>query len=440
MKTIHKFLSVLTLLALLTLTLATPALAFDGRGGDNVVIEADEVVEDDLYVGAETFVLEGTVEGDLVVFAQTITINGTVNGDLMAAGQSVVINGTVTDDVRIAGAGLLLGETANIGGDVISAGASLETKSGSSVGHDVVFAGGQSLLAGDVSDDVLAGTPALELRGAFGGDVQAWVDANEETKSSPPMQMYMQEMPIAIPSVQPGLTIAEDASIEGNLEYTSTIDLAIPSGVVAGEVIRTTPQVDQRPEKAEPTPAQRALDWTLGLLRSVITLVLFGLLLAWLLPTFMRNVMGKLEDKPAASLGWGVVAFCAFFFAIFFIIVVMIIGGVVFGLLTLDGISSTIIWVGLLAIFELIVGFILVTAFLTKILVGWLGGKLILGRFNPTLAQHKVWPLLLGMFLVALAIALPFAGPLFGLIVMFLGLGALWIWARDLWQTRKTAS
>jgi hypothetical protein len=439
MKTIHKF-SILALIALLMLTFATPALAFDGRGGDNVVVEADEVVEDDLYVGAETFTLEGTVNGDLVVFAQTITINGTVNGDLIAAGQSVVINGTVTDDARIAGAGLQLGESANVAGDVISAGASLETKKGSAVGNDVVFAGGQSLLAGDVADDLLAGTPALELRGNFGGDVQAYVDANEQTQSSPPMQMYMQDMPIAIPSIQPGLTISDNASIEGNLEYTSTVDLGIPAGVVAGEVIRTEPQVEHRPEKAAPTPGQLAVKWTLDLLRSIITLVLFGLLLGWLVPVFMKNVMNELATKPAASLGWGLVAFAAFFFVLLLIVMVTVIGAVVFGLLTLDGISATIVWVGIFAFLEVILGFVLVAAFLTKIIVAWLGGRLILGRANPALADHKLWPLLLGAVIVALAIALPYAGWLFGWIVLFLGLGALWIWGRDRWQARKTAA
>ena len=42
--------SILVLALLLIAVLATPVLAFDSRGGENVVIAADEVVEDDLYV------------------------------------------------------------------------------------------------------------------------------------------------------------------------------------------------------------------------------------------------------------------------------------------------------------------------------------------------------------------------------------------------------
>src|SRR5688500_11070890 len=91
-----KLFSILALLAVLSLTLATPASAFDGRSGDRIVIESDEVIADDLYVTAGEFVLDGTVNGDVIAMGQIITINGTVEGDVMAAGQTLVVNGTVT--------------------------------------------------------------------------------------------------------------------------------------------------------------------------------------------------------------------------------------------------------------------------------------------------------------------------------------------------------
>src|SRR3972149_6919761 len=121
-----KLISVFTILALTLLSIAVPVNAFDGRGGDLVIIGADEVIEDDLYVGANEFVLDGTVRGDLIVGGSSITINGTVEGDLWAAGQIVIINGEVMDDARIAGAGLQVGSGAVIGDHLIAAGASLE--------------------------------------------------------------------------------------------------------------------------------------------------------------------------------------------------------------------------------------------------------------------------------------------------------------------------
>ncbi|MBM3125891.1 MAG: polymer-forming cytoskeletal protein [Chloroflexi bacterium] len=439
MKTSNKFLSTMALLALLLLTITSPAHAFDGRGGESVIIAADEVINDDLYVGANEFVLDGTVNGDVVAAGTTITINGTVNGDLIAAAQTVVINGTITDDARIAGAALQVGTSASIGGDLVAAGASLETKKSSKVQGEIVVGAGQSLLAGDAAGDVLAGAGAVELRGEFGGDVQAYVDVMEGTESRPPMNLYMTNIPITLPSVDPGLTISDEARIAGDLTYTSTIDLSFPASAIEGRITRVEPVVEPEAVRIQPTRGQLALKWTLDLLRDIVTLILFGLLLAWLVPGFMKSLMDKIHSQPAASLGWGLVTYAGFFFLILLVIVVMIVGGVVFGFLTLGGVSGTIIVLGILAIFELIVAFVLITAFLTKIIIGWWSGRWILGRFNPSLAENKIWPLVLGVSITALAIALPFVGWLFGLVVTFLGLGALWLWGRSLWQNRATA-
>src|SRR4030065_1785700 len=98
-----KFISVVTVLILMMAVLVTPAYAFEDRTGDYVSIEANEVIDDDLYVAAQVFTLDGMVTGDLVVVAQTITINGEIGGDLIAAGQTGIINGKGGDAVRHAG-------------------------------------------------------------------------------------------------------------------------------------------------------------------------------------------------------------------------------------------------------------------------------------------------------------------------------------------------
>jgi cytoskeletal protein CcmA (bactofilin family) len=438
MKTIHKFLSVFSLFALLMLTFTTPALAFDGRSGDNVVIGADEVIQDDLYVGSNQFTLNGTVKGDLIVSGNSIVINGTVEGDLMAAGQSVIINGTVTDDVRIAGAVLQIGDKASIGGDVLSAGASLEIKKGSTVAGDLLWGGGQGLLAGNVAGDGMFGSGSLELRGEFGGNVKA--DVGNADAGGPPPSLFMPQTGVSVPTVTPGFTIAEGAKIKGNLVYTQSNDVKIPANAIGGKVTRTMPVVDPENTRIQqPTAAQKAMTWTFNLLRTIVTLILIGLLLGWLAPAFVRSVMEKIQMKPAASLGWGVVAYAAFFFTLLVVIVAMVLGGIIFGTLTLGGISGSIIWLGILALFALIVSFVLITSFLTKIVVAWISGKWLLGRFNPALSEHKVWPLVIGVVIVALVVALPYVGWIFGLIIMFLGLGALWFWGRESVLARKTA-
>jgi len=436
MKTINKILSVFSLVALLTLTLATPALAFDGREGQIVVIKADEVISDDLYVSAQEFTLEGTVKGDLFVAGETITINGVVEGDLVAVGQSVVINGAVTHAVRVGAAAVRIGDAANIGGDLLVGGASLETQAGSVIDGDLLFGGGQALLEGNSTGDAMIATGALEIKGTIQGNVTAEVGDVSSAGAGP--SMYMGNTGISVPSVQPGLTVSDNAKIGGSFTYTQNKDIDFPSGVVSGEVTRKEPVVT--PAQPEPTTAQKAMTWSFELLRTMITLILFGLLLGWLVPSFMKALMDKIQTQPASSLGWGMVAYAAFFFALFFILTIMILGAIVFGIITLGGVSGTIFWLGFLLLFALIVGFVLVTAFLTKIVVAWQGGRWLLGRFNPALADHKIWPLVLGVIILALLVEIPFAGFLIGLTVLFVGLGTLWLWGRDLWQMRKMAA
>ncbi|HLO32187.1 MAG TPA: polymer-forming cytoskeletal protein [Anaerolineales bacterium] len=433
----YKFLSVFVLAALLALAFNTPAYAFDGRGGDRVVIASDEVINDDLYVGAQEFLLDGTVNGDVVAFGQTVTIHGKVNGDLMTAAQTVAIYGEVTGTIRMAGTVLFVANTAKIGGDILGAGYSLEVQPGKAIGRDLIFAGQQLLLASDVTRNVQVAGGAFELRGKVGGDVYAEVgDASQPNAAFPPT-MFMPQSTIPIPGVKPGITVAPSASIAGNLKYTQSRDLAIPAGVVLGTVVRTLPAATQTPVREE-TSAQRVEKWALGFLRNSITLILIGLFLLWLFPVFMRGLSETLQAKPLPSLGWGVIAWAAFFFVLLVLIAVMIIAGIVFGFLTLSQLTGTVVWLGILLLFGLIVAFVLVTTFVAKVVFGVALGKWILARLHSPLAEHRYWPMVLGV-LVTLAVTallsfplIPgFLGWLVNFAVVLLGLGTLWLWGRE---------
>jgi cytoskeletal protein CcmA (bactofilin family) len=435
MTNIHRVLSVLALVALLSLTCTSTVHAFDGRTGDRVVIESNEVINDDLYVTAREFILDGTVNGDLIVMGQTATINGTVEGDLMAAGQTVIVNGSVTGAIRMAGSVLLVDENASIGGDIVGAGYSLEVREGSVIGQDLVFGGGQILLAGEVTRNVQVGTGAFELRGAVGGNIKA--DVGESNQAGPPPTLFMPQSPVVIPTVQTGLTVDPNARIEGDLEYTQSMELALPAGVVAGQVIRNEPPVDQTAARQE-TTGDRILTWGINLLRTSFTLILIGLVLLWLFPFFMQGASGKLRSAVLPSLGWGALGYAAFFILLLIIIIVTILGGLLFATLTLGGLAGTVFSLGALAFIALIVGFILATAFVAKIVFGQALGRWILVRANSPLAEHWFWPMIIGVLITVVVIALlsfplipGFLGGLLNLVVILFGLGALLMWGRE---------
>jgi len=442
----RKFLSVFVLATLLALTLSTPAYAFDGRGGDKVVIASGEVINDDLYVGAQEFVLDGTVKGDLIVFAQSVTINGKVDGDLMAAAQTVAVNGEVTGAIRMAGSVLQVGDKASIGGDIVAAGYSLEGKQGSKIGRDLVFAGGQILLASDVTRNVQVATGGFDLRGKVGGNVNAEVGEAEQGRAGPPPAMFMPRTSLSAPNVKPGLTIAASAAIAGNLKYTQSKEVTIPADVVGGKVTRTEPSKENATPREE-TAAHKIVKWGLNFVRDSITLILIGLLLLWLFPIFIRSLSDQLQAQPLPSLGWGAVAWAGFFFVLLLIVAVTIIGGIVFGVLTLGQLTGTVIWLGILTLFSLVVGFALVTTFVAKVVFGAALGKWIFTRLNSPLAEHRYWPMVIGVLITLAVIALlsfplipGILGWLLNFAIVLLGLGALWLWGRARMLKRTVAS
>ena len=433
-KRFRKWAGLISLICLVLFTLVPAALAFETREGDNIVIGAGEVIEDDLYVGANTFTLDGTIKGDLIVFGSTVEINGTVEGDLLAAGQTVVVRGTVTDDVRIAGQALILDSDAQVGDDVLAAGFSIEDKKGSSVGGDFIYVGYQALLAGDVAEDARVAVGGLQLSGSIGGDVKAEVG---EPGEGPPPMFFMPGVP-SMPSVPLGLTVDEGAHIGGKLDYTSASEWSIPAGVVAGAIMRHEPEVEVE-EEVVVSPARRAAGWFLGHLRRLVTLLLVGLLMVWVVPSWTEKATGALRAKPLPSLGWGVVSIAVFILALLVILIATILIAVVLGVITLGGLAGTTAWTGGLTMALLAFFFSIVVAYVTKVVVSFLGGRLILARLKPDWAEGRIWPLVVGVVLFVIITAIPILGWLVNLVVVLLGLGALWLLGRDVYRQRRAA-
>ena len=428
----HKTVRLLVFMSLLLFIFVPPAMAFEGRGDDNVTIEAGELVEDDLYVGTNKFVLDGTIKGDLVVAASEIVINGTVEGDLLAVGQFVEINGIVADDTRIGAAAIEMGEGAEIGGDLIVAGYSLHGKSGSLVSQDLVFAGFQALLAGDVNEDVWVGVNSLQVNGRIAGNITAEVGGED---SAPPVNPYQFTPGVpAMPVVPSGLTVGDAAEIGGDFTYRSPQSFDIPSNAIEGDVDFTQETVSMD-NASQPSTGQAV--WRH--VRRFITLALIGTLLIWQAPSFVTRLSEQLREKPVPSLGWGALVYFGVPVIVLVLIVAAILLAILFGSLQFGNLGSAVVFVMLAVVFAFMVVFVLVLLYLTKIIVGYFVGHQILQRVSPALADTPYWPLLLGLLLVVAVIALPWLGGLVNWIIAIVGVGALWLLWRDKVPVEKIA-
>jgi cytoskeletal protein CcmA (bactofilin family) len=436
----RRLLAIAGVVLLATLLVVPTARALEGRGGDVVVIEADEVIDDDLYVGAGEFRLDGTVKGDLFVAGSTIEINGTVEGDLVAAGQSVAVDGTVEDDARIAGYTLVVG--GDVADDLIAVGFSLENQSGSNVGGDLLSAGYQAVLAGAVTGTADVAGGAVEVAGTIGGNLNVDVGGAEPGQEMPPgfPFFYAPDVP-PVPSVPAGLTIDEGARIGGDLNYTANARIAIPAGAVAGDVDFTqyVPEVEPRPEVKVPSPAALVGGWFVRQLRRLITLLLVGAFMMWLVPGWTRKVAGIVQTRPLPSLGWGVVAIAAFVFAMLVLIVGTVLLAVVFGVVTLGELAGRFAVLGGIVMSTAGFGFSVTWSYVTKIVISLLLGQLIFTLFKSPAAGNRWWPVLLGVVIFVAITAIPVLGWLARLATVLLGLGAVWLWARDWLAARRPA-
>lgn len=425
-----------SLLLALGLFAVPAARAFEGRGGDVVVVGADEVIEDDLYVAAGEFRLDGTVRGDLVVVGGTLTVNGTVEGDLIAAGQSVIVNGTVEDDARVAGYALTIG--GDVADDVIAAGFSLEGAEASAIGGDVIYAGYQALLAGEVGGDVNVGGGAVEIAGDIQGDVSVDVGGTERGESLPPFYNFIPNVP-TVPSVPASLTVREGAEIGGDLSYTANFEADVPIDAVSGNVDfnRYVPEEPEEEERPQPSPALMVARWSFRQLRRLATFLLIGVLMMWVVPGWTRKLARNLESKPLPSLGWGVVAIAVFGAVMVMLVIATVLLTIVFGAVTLGGLAGRLAVLGGIVTTSAGFSFSLLWRYVTTIVISLFVGQMIFRAFNSPAEQNRWWPVVLGVVIFVIVTAVPVLGWLVKLAAVLFGLGAFWIWLLDVLGGRE---
>jgi cytoskeletal protein CcmA (bactofilin family) len=442
-----------TFVFILAMFLVPTATAGQTISGGTIEIKQGEIVPDDLYVFAETLLINGTIQGDLISFSTNVIIGptGVVEGDLLAAGLSLEIQGVVKDDVRRAGAALVLGDAAQIGDDLLSAGFSLETKPGSQVGGALTFAGYQALLAGSVKEDLVFAGNSLNLQGTVGGDADVTVGARESNLPINPFS-FIPNMP-AVPTVPAGLTVGANASIGGSLDYQAPQEASIPAGAVAGEteytqVVQPTraPAPTRAPEAEteapkEPEPVvERQLrsfaNWGRSLLSHLMSLLIVGLLVAWLWPRLLSGGGETLKVRPWASLGVGILTGIVFWLVMPFLTLSLLFIVFLLGLFSLGGLVFPALLIMGLVLTGLTLAFLLSGSYFSKLIISQVVGQLILGAFKSPAANNRFLPWLIGLVIFIILWSIPYIGWIFNILAVVFGLGAFVLWLFGLLKSR----
>ena len=349
---------------------APAAFAADFRTDTTISIGEDEVINDDLYLLGTSITVNGTVNGDLFAAGTSVTINGIVNGNVSLAGQSVTISGTVSQGARVvANNASVLG---TVGEDLLFLANSSAIHSGAVIGRDLILTVSTLTLDGMVERRVAGVADTVTLVGSVGSNLDISVDT---------------------------LTIADGASIGGDLTYRSENEAEIASGAEIGgemthEMAADTDDIDV---------GFSANSIVVGIVGLIMTAV-YGTVLLVVFPRLTVAASNQLLEKPVMSLGMGIV----------FLIVVPIVSVLV--MITVIGIP-----LGLIAL--LLYGIALFSA---QIFVGMTIGRLILSFFADGKRRLiQFFGLLIGLLILFGVSFIPYVGPWAPLIVVIFGLGGL---------------
>jgi len=343
-----------------------------------VVINADEVIDRDYLTAGEDVKIYGTINGDLYVAGGNVALDGTVNGDLLIAGGNVSIEGTVSQDVRAAGGQIMI--SGEIGRNLTVMGGNIRLSENGQVNGSIIGAGGNLVLKGPVGGDVYLGTGNLEIDNQIDGNVQTWVGR---------------------------LAVSPQATITGNLTYWSSQEASIQEGAeITGEITQKEPKVsgikDEDVEKFAQQFERQAPKIRAGFnFFKFISSLIIGLLLVKLYPNFVKRGIKQLQENPWAGLGIG---FAFLFVTPIALILVMI----------------TLIGLPLAAVLGFIYG---LSIYLAKFLITLWGGNWILKKIGNQ--PSPSWSMVVGLALFHLLILVPLINFWIKLFTMLFGLGVL---------------
>ncbi|MCX6004927.1 MAG: polymer-forming cytoskeletal protein [Chloroflexi bacterium] len=404
-----RFLTLFIVLLLIATFFAAPVSAAETRTGVNVVIKSDETINDDLYLTGSEIIIDGTVNGDLIAFANKITINGAINGDIIAAGETIVIKGQVSDSVRVAGSTVTV--SGSIQKDLVAFSALVSISPGGAVGRDLLLTGGALNVNGPISRNIKATAGKIVIDSSVGGFVDAEVG---ELKLEP------------------------SADIVGNLIYRSEKDVELrPGARVSGEITHKLPEKKESggfccqpattttlPENTCPASIGAFIDGIISaffsfpvifiiacILAKYAMVLMTGIIFILLAKKHIPGLMQALKDKPWQCLGWG--AFKFFLVPVAIAILCFLIVGIPLGLAAL--------------------ALYLMAIYLSTILVALFLGIWILKKPAESASTgNLIGSLTLGLLVIFAVDLLPFIGLFSILGSIFLGLGMMVIYFKNI--------
>jgi cytoskeletal protein CcmA (bactofilin family)/anti-sigma factor RsiW len=345
-------------------SMSSPAKATEFRNlGDTVEIGKDETIKGDLFAHGHHVKIEGTVDGDLYVFCQGANIEGHVTGDVIAFAQILRVTGKVDGNIRSFTNTTLV--SGNVAKNLLTFAETITIDPAGKVGGSLTTFVNTLTIDGAVGRDVLAFVNATTISGTLGGGLQAQGNTlrfNSGAQVNGPVKFKGNKPPDVSSGAKLALPVAF-TQLEHHSRYQD-------SGFYVWHVI-----------------------WTAAV-------ILFGLVLFNLLPTFARATVDSAE-RYGASLGLGVLVFFGVPIAAFIACITVV------GLMI--GISTFILW--------------MTAIFCAQIVVGTIVGQRLMGHTRET--WQLIGRMVVGVIVVRVVEMIPFLGGWVKFAVLLWGMGAI---------------
>jgi hypothetical protein len=392
-----KLLSASLMLIAMLAVFAGPAHAQGVVTGDTV--SSGQVIEDDAILFGDNVVIDGDVNGNVIAIGNTVTLNGKVDGSLIALGQDVIVNGEISDSLYAGSLTLDFGETASVGRNVTYLGASTKIPPGASIGRHL-----KGIFFGAV------------LGGELGGDIQAVVGPVEVVR----FILDQLNIEVQMPDLRrPFLT-------EPEVSPTPTPSSYLPIKVLAAPA---RPPSVERVVLAQDNPVRDFFysRWLARHVKEFATLFIIGALLVLLLPAFVSQWSTRAKDSVALSAGYGLlITILGHLAALLLLVVVLALAAGLYAL-KLEALAFLTFGLGASALGVIYATFVLLTVYLSKVVVAYLVGWLLLRRWHR---ESRWWMLLcfvLGLLIYTLVVAIPFIGWAASVIIAAVGTGAIYL-------------
>ncbi len=387
------------------------SVAIPSQVGAQSIIQGDSLptetkIKGDAVFHGDSVKIDGDVDGDVLAIASEVEVNGTVSGSLVVIGNEVVVNSGIGGTLYALAFQFDLGSEANLNRNLYFGGLSLNTQEGSQIQRDL-----RSMTLG------------AQLNGIVNGTIRAIIG---------PMEFFFLIMEKIDKT---GWFTSDEASIISIADQDFEIDLtANQPEVIFSGLMPVQLEASLSALQAEEIDWKQVTDWLLKRLQEWIVLLVFGLLGLWLQPKWIPESAKLLQTRPLAATGWGllgiVISFNLIGVAVLLLIIIIAVG-LFLGMLPLWDLAWSIMAIGGFSLGLVTTTFSLFVIYISKAIVAFLVGLIILNRLAPAYAMYKPLALIIGLVLYVLLSAVPILGWVIGMLATVLGLGAVWLLYKD---------